>query len=527
MKRNAGVRGRLAALDEALELAAPRLDAELLADARAVREKAEERLARGDEVVVAAFAGGTGTGKSSLFNAVAGRQLSEVGVRRPVTTDVVAWAVGDPRATAGVLDWLGVAHRYHTEPTPIAPEGLVLLDLPDQDSVAAGHRAVSAAFVERVDVLVWVVDPLKYAQRSLHDGELRELVLHADVQVIVLNQVDRLSREERKGVLADLQRILAEEGLGRARLLATSAVTGEGVADLRALLADEARRRRAMTTRLSADVRTVAGDLRSETGAPVEARLDARRLVSALGDASGVGALAAAAAARSVAAARHATRPLLSRLVLAIAGLVLRPFRAFSGPRPRTEPVPGGTGQREPSPAAVRHALTQLVADSGDALPHRWRAHLRDVVREVGDDLPVAVARATDRVSLAPARRAWWSVVAALWAVAELVAMAGAGWLAALGVLAWLQLPAPPAPDAVGRAPWPTALLLGGAAAWLLIAALRGQLVRVGAARHRRRTLRALQASVAEVAEHSALDRVRAELQAHDALASALTRAAE
>ena len=139
----------------------------------------------------------------------------------------------------------------------------------------------------------------------------------------------------------------------------------------------------------------------------------------------------------------------------------------------------------------------------------------------------MAVARATDRVSLAPARHAWWSVVAALWTVAELVAVTGAGWLAALGVIAWLQLPALPVPDAVGRVPWPTALLLGGGAAWLLIAALRSQLVRAGAARHRRRTLRALQAGVAEVAEHSAVDRVRAELQAHDALASALTRAAD
>ena len=63
-------------------------------------------------------------------------------------------------------------------------------------------------------------------------------------------------------------------------------------------------------------------------------------------------------------------------------------------------------------------------------------------------------------------------VLAAVRGVAEAVALAGAGWLTALAVVAWLQLPALPTPDAIGDVPWPTALLLGGFAVRLLLGVL-------------------------------------------------------
>ncbi len=514
---------RLAAFDEALALAGPRLDPELLAPARAMRAKVDERLARGDDVVVAALAGGTGSGKSSLFNALARQQLSEVGARRPVTSEVIAWAVGDPSATSAVLDWLAVKRRYHSEPTPAMPEGLVVLDLPDHDSVEIHHREISDAFVARVDVLVWVVDPLKYAQRVLHAGYLGRLATHADVVVVVLNQIDRLTEPERRACLADLRRLLAEEGLERARVLATSAATGEGVDDLRALLADEARRRRAVGARLTADVRSVAAALRAETGGRVGASIDGAALVTALGTVAGVGALAEAARARYRATARSATRPLISRLVAAVWTLAMRPFRFGS---PARRPTVGTAGGSQPSPASVRHALSRVARVQGEALPRHWRSHLRTVLADVASDLPAAVGRATDEVGLSPPRRRWWLVIAWVWTVAELVALAGLSWLGGLAVLDYLRLPLPDVPDAIGALPWPTALLIGGVLAWLLIGALRNRLIAVGAGRHRRATLRRLNAVVARVAEERALTRVRSELNAHDALVTALEQAA-
>src|SRR5687767_7491540 len=98
--------GRLTALDDVIDAAQGRLDDEVVAEARALQVKAAERLARGAAAVVVALAGGTGSGKSSLFNALAGAKLAETGPVRPVTGEPMALAVGDPDESSEVLDWL-------------------------------------------------------------------------------------------------------------------------------------------------------------------------------------------------------------------------------------------------------------------------------------------------------------------------------------------------------------------------------------------------------------------------------------
>ena len=76
---------RLGALADAVRLAAGRLEPDLVAAAEAIVLRADARLRVGTDHTVVALAGATGSGKSSLFNAVAGRPLSTVGVRRPTT----------------------------------------------------------------------------------------------------------------------------------------------------------------------------------------------------------------------------------------------------------------------------------------------------------------------------------------------------------------------------------------------------------------------------------------------------------
>ena len=76
---------RLAALDEVIAGGTGRLADERLAPAREVARRAGERLRLSGSHTVVALAGATGSGKSSLFNALAGVDLSAVGVRRPTT----------------------------------------------------------------------------------------------------------------------------------------------------------------------------------------------------------------------------------------------------------------------------------------------------------------------------------------------------------------------------------------------------------------------------------------------------------
>ncbi|WP_201292803.1 GTPase, partial [Cellulomonas citrea] len=246
MSRSPGLTERLDLLGEALEAGRGALPPALLDEGDQLLATARERLGLAGEATVVALAGATGSGKSSLFNALAGSALAPAGPTRPTTGEAAAalWA-SDPEVAHELLGWLDVGVRHVLPPRDGLPADLVLLDLPDHDSVAVAHREVAERLYQRVDLLVWVLDPQKYADGVLHERYLRPLSALAPVMVLVLNQADRLTPDERAACLQDLRRLAAADGLGRVPVLAVSARTGEGVDELRGLLAAAAARRRA------------------------------------------------------------------------------------------------------------------------------------------------------------------------------------------------------------------------------------------------------------------------------------------
>jgi GTP-binding protein EngB required for normal cell division len=295
---------RLDALLGALDVAGERVRPAVAARVRRTAARVRERLDLGADQTVVALAGGTGSGKSSLFNAVAGLEFAEVGVKRPTTSRVTACVWGSDGGP--LLDWLGVGpdDRIERESALDADEqaalrGLVLLDLPDHDSVSDEHREVVDRVIPLTDLIVWVVDPQKYADDALHTGYLRRLVGHESSMVVVLNQVDTLTPQVRPSLADDLRRLLAEDGLTGVGVLQLSARTGEGVEAVRAELAGVVAQRSLAALRAGTEIADAARTLANELGEaePAPARLAVTPVVDALTGAVGLRAVSDAVSA--------------------------------------------------------------------------------------------------------------------------------------------------------------------------------------------------------------------------------------
>lgn len=509
-----------AALDTVVALGPGRLDERLVDEASALRERIAERLGRGDALTVAALGGGTGVGKSALLNALVGRQIAQEGVRRPTTSVVLAAAPDQQGPTTALLDWLEVPER-HTVGDAL-PEGLVLLDLPDHDSVVESHRRTAARLAQRVDVVVWVVDPVKYARADAHEGPLASLTAHAEVLLVVLNRVDELGGPgEVEAVGTDLRDRLLAGGHRDGRVLTTSAATGDGVAELREQLAELASRRSAAAARLTADATVLGERLVAALEDLPELTVDLDPLLPSLLEA--VDAHRAAAEAAHLArrdSLRRARSP-LARAVTAPGGHLFRAFRGGPAIPDRTSVPTRATATARIEAAATRElGVASAVGRTHGALDRAVTGASAAAAPELLD--------AVGRAGLTPPKRRWPTVMAASRGVAEAVALVGAGWLTALAVVAWLQLPPLPTPDAVGEVPLPTLLLLGGLVVRLLLGVLTRAFARSRAARHGNQVARRIERSVRTTADERLLEPIRAEVAEQRRLRDAvrtLTRA--
>ncbi|MBO0870564.1 MAG: 50S ribosome-binding GTPase [Micromonosporaceae bacterium] len=530
-------------------------DERLLA-AREFLERAGQRLTLSGRHTVVALAGATGSGKSSLFNAISGMRLSVVGSRRP-TTGVVHACVWGANGAVPLLDWLRVPveRRFARESQLDGQDearlrGLVLLDLPDFDSIVWEHRDEADRLLALADLVVWVTDPQKYADQVIHQRYLRSFHRHRDSTVVVLNQADRLGPVDTGRCLADLRQLLDADGLADVPVLATSAVDeAPEVDDLRKALYAAILARRAALGRLDADLSEIVDGIadlvtgevgqlgwaggRGMEGAPRSATV---LLVEELAMAVGLPAIAAEA---ELAYRRRAAE----WLRWPPARLLYRHREPAEPPEPDDEddlfddgpdtdrpPVPPASAEKTPAgesagtqPARARLAMRTFAGQLAGELAEPWQAAVYAVARSRLEELTVSLERAVSRTDLTEPGPSWWRLGVMAQSVLAAVGAAGLVWL---NVLLYRLARDQDAPALTfGSVAPPILLLLFGAGCGLLLSLVHQPLARFSGRKARVRATRKLRRVVAELARDMVVEPVRVVIDRYDQAKAALIAA--
>jgi 50S ribosome-binding GTPase len=470
--------------------------------ARDTLSAARTRLGFPGTAFVLALAGGTGAGKSSLLNALAGREVSRPGATRPVTDEPVAWVPADAAAELGpLLRWVGVDKVVSHSDARFTD--LCLLDLPDYDSVEAAHRATVDQVLPRVDAVCWVLDPEKYNDRVLHEDYLRPLAHHADRAVFVVNRRDVIGDARQVAALvADLRRTLEADGISRRPVFVVSADPPDGgmghgeLEDLRRWLSERLQAKAVVTERLAADCRQrgvelarLAGLEGRDAGRPLvgeDARLQARqRAVAAARSAVDVEGVRKACRRRTLAEARSAGSGPLGRLLAVVArargGGEGGPSSARS-----IDPVAYARGWRSRSTLSrTVNPVHDLLRRAATAAPPALRAEVMGLARSdrleerLTDAIDGAVARGT--VDHARPPRSWlWPLIGVLQTLVTVAVAAGLLWYLTLYLAGRADADLPDLPT-VYDVPAPLLLVVGGLlAGWLLARLLSASARRAG-----------------------------------------------
>ncbi len=527
--RGDDVTSRVEGLERAVTAAEGRLPDDVVGPAREVVDRAGQRLRLSADHTVVALAGATGSGKSSLFNALCGLDLAAIGVRRPTTSWALACAWG-PEGAGELLDWVGIPRRHQVARGSMLDasdaeqdmQGLVLLDLPDHDSTEVSHHLEVDRLVQVADLLVWVLDPQKYADAAMHDRYLKPLSSHAEVMLVVVNHIDEVSEGEREGFLGDVRRLLKEDGLGEVPLLATSAVSGQGVGDLRAQLVKRVQHKHVSRGRLLADVDAAAASLSSVTGHsyPTDvARSSKSALVEAFASSAGVPVVVDAVERSTRTRARQATGWPLTKWLVRLRPDPLKRLHLDLGKSGKT--VLGSASRTslpqatEVQRARVDTTVRSVVTDATKSLPHQWATAVRRASVSRLDEIGDALDRAVGETDLGVARRPlWWGAFQILQWALFVAAVLGALWLGVLFAFDYLRMPAPDTPE-WRDIPVPTLMLLGGVLVGVVLALLSRVLASVSAKRRAAKVGRRLHNAIAEVVQEHVIEPIEVEVGAY------------
>ncbi len=160
-----------------------------------------------EQALVVGLLGGTGVGKSTIMNALAGIEISSTSHRRPHTEQVLLYHHEQTALPPFLAEAAMPKHEIVHQAESIAP--IILCDLPDFDSLVGAHNEQVLQFLEHLDVLVFVSSPEKYAD-NLFYAFLKQLPKAEANLYFVLNKTDLLFHgKDSEGAYQDLHKLTA------------------------------------------------------------------------------------------------------------------------------------------------------------------------------------------------------------------------------------------------------------------------------------------------------------------------------
>ncbi|MCX7097918.1 MAG: 50S ribosome-binding GTPase [Methylococcales bacterium] len=143
--------------------------------------------------LIVAFMGGTGVGKSSLLNRLAGKAIAKAGIVRPTSREVTLFhhhSIALQQLPAS-LPLANITVAQHDD---AAKQNIVWMDMPDFDSTEQSNKQLVLQWLPHIDVLIYVVSPERYRDEKAWRLLLAEGAKHA--WLFVINQWDRGQTEQ-------------------------------------------------------------------------------------------------------------------------------------------------------------------------------------------------------------------------------------------------------------------------------------------------------------------------------------------
>lgn len=169
--------------------------------------------------LVVAFFGGTGVGKSSLLNRLAGQPIARTGPERPTSREVTIY-VHESVELAALPPELPVEQVNVRRHSAATHRGVLWIDAPDIDSAHEANRKLALAWLPHIDLLIYVVSPERY--RDDVGWRVLRRRGHKHGWMFVLNRWDEGDASQRD----DFTHMLRQAGFNEPLLLCTSCAAG-------------------------------------------------------------------------------------------------------------------------------------------------------------------------------------------------------------------------------------------------------------------------------------------------------------